>query len=392
MNEKAPSTAAPAAAGTPRKMSLTVLGSLAFVGSVVVTVAVIATAYGLSDKGPPKVAAPAPAPATTAASPPGANVSSLPTVAPTDAPAASMPAAAVTAAAPAPASQAASSAPAAAPLAAAPSAATVAATPARFTPPDDRKIPDTDMGAVIRTGEQIFLRTGLNAKAFTGNALNCVNCHLDAGRLSGSAPMWGAYPLYPAYRSKTKQVDTFAERLRGCFAYSMNGKAPPNGHEVLVALEAYSYWMATGAPTGAKLPGSGYQKLAKPLTAPDFVRGQAVFEAKCALCHGADGQGQRSGKTQVFPPLWGPQSFNWGAGMHSIDNASAFIKANMPLGQGGTLSDQDAWDVATFMNSQERPQDPRFAGNVAETRKKFHDSAFSMYGKTVNGKVLGSGR
>ena len=248
------------------------------------------------------------------------------------------------------------------------------------------------MGAVIHTGEQIFLQTGLNAKAFTGNSLNCVNCHLDAGRLAGSAPMWGAYPLYPAYRSKTKQVDTFAERLRGCFAYSMNGKAPPNGHEVLVALEAYAYWMATDAPTGAKLPGSGYKKLAKPATAPDFVRGQAVFEAKCALCHGADGQGQRSGKTQVFPPLWGPQSFNWGAGMHSIDNASAFIKANMPLGQGGTLSDQEAWDVATFMNSQERPQDPRFAGNVAETRKKFHDSAFSMYGKTVNGKVLGSGR
>ena len=74
------------------------------------------------------------------------------------------------------------------------------------------------------------------------------------------------------------------------------------------------------------------------------------------------------------------------------DNASAFIRANMPLGQGGTLTDQQAWDVATFMNSQERPQDPRFTGNVVETRRKFHDNAFSMYGKTVNGKVLGSGR
>ena len=377
--------------GTPQPMSLAVLGSLAFMGSVVVTAVIIAAAYGLSNNAPStgaSVATTAPAPA----SPPAASASSPPTVAPSDAPAASQPAPAAAAASPAPdleSTQAALPAPAA-PLVAAPSAAT--ATPVRFTPPDARKIPDTDMGAVIHTGEQIFLQTGLNAKAFTGNSLNCVNCHLDAGRLAGSAPMWGAYPLYPAYRSKTKQVDTFAERLRGCFAYSMNGKAPPNGHEVLVALEAYAYWMATDAPTGAKLPGSGYKKLAKPATAPDFVRGQAVFEAKCALCHGADGQGQRSGKTQVFPPLWGPQSFNWGAGMHSIDNASAFIKANMPLGQGGTLSDQEAWDVATFMNSQERPQDPRFAGNVAETRKKFHDSAFSMYGKTVNGKVLGSGR
>lgn len=277
-------------------------------------------------------------------------------------------------------------------VASAPANTALTPAPARFAPPDDRKIPDTEMGAVIRAGEQIFLRTGLNAKAYVGNSLNCVNCHLDAGRLAGSAPMWGAYPLYPAYRSKTKQVDSFAERLRGCFIYSMNGKAPPEGSDVLVALEAYSYWMATGAPVGAKLPGSGYQKLAKPPQVPDYVRGQAVYESRCALCHGADGQGQRSGAMQVFPPLWGAQSFNWGAGMHQVDNATAFIKANMPLGQGGSLSDQEAWDVATFMNAHERPQDPRFTGNVSETREKFHNSEHSLYGQTVNGKLLGTGR
>ena len=96
-----------------------------------------------------------------------------------------------------------------------------------FRPPAADDIADTPMGEVIRTGERIFLHTGVNAKAFVGNALNCVYCHLDAGRLADSAPMWGAYLLYPAYRNKTKHVDTFAERLRGCFTYSMNGKAPP---------------------------------------------------------------------------------------------------------------------------------------------------------------------
>lgn len=353
-----PETSAPSTPSIPvpkAPMSVAMLGLFVFVASMLGTLVVIAIGVNVAGRNLPKLAARAAPPPSTAATQPAV---------------------------------------AAAPGASAPSAAadTVVAALPRFAPPDARKIPDTEMGAVIRAGEQIFLRTGLNAKAFVGNSLNCVNCHLDAGRLAGSAPMWGAYPLYPAYRAKTRHVDSFAERLRGCFIYSMNGKAPPEGSDVLVALEAYSYWMATGAPVGAKLPGSGYKKLVKPPQVPDFSRGQAVYESKCALCHGADGQGQRSGEMQVFPPLWGPQSFNWGAGMHQVDNATAFIKANMPLGQGGTLSDQEAWDVATFMNSHERPQDPRSNGNVSDTRKKFHDSEFSLYGQTVNGKLLGTGR
>ncbi len=265
------------------------------------------------------------------------------------------------------------------------------AAPQAFAPPAADKIPDGPMGDMIRRGEQIFVNTGTNAKAFVGNSLNCVNCHLDAGRLPNSAPLWGAYTQYPTYRNKTKSVDTFAERLRGCFMYSMNGKAPPTGHEVLVALEAYAYWMAKGSPVGEKLPGAGYPKVAKPAQVPDFARGESVYTAQCALCHGADGQGQRTGDVQVFPPLWGKQSYNWGAGMHEVDKATSFIQANMPLGKGGSLNAQDAWDVATYINSHERPQDPRFTGNVADTRKQFHDSEFSLYGQTINGKVLGQG-
>lgn len=296
----------------------------------------------------------------------------------------------VTAGTPAPAP-----APATAPAAgtnAAPAAAASAAVKTAFAPPAADAIPEGPLGDVIRKGEQVFLHTAANAKGFVGNSLNCVNCHLDAGRQANSAPLWGAYPMYPAYRSKTQSVDTFAERLRGCFLYSMNGKAPPDGHELLVALETYAYWMAKGAPTGEKLPGASYPKLAKAAQAPDYQRGQTVFAGKCALCHGADGQGQRSGEVVVFPPLWGAQSYNWGAGMHEVDKAAGFIKANMPLGLGNSLNDQEAWDVATFINSQERPQDPRFTGNVADTRKQFHDTEFSLYGTVANGKTLGSGK
>lgn len=242
---------------------------------------------------------------------------------------------------------------------------------------------------MIRLGSDIFHDTQKNAKEFVGNALQCANCHIDRGLLANSAPLWAAYVAYPAFRDKDRRVNTFQERVQGCFRYSMNGKAPPLGDNVLVAIETYAYFLAKGAPTGVDLPGRGYPKLPKPARL-DYGRGAQVYAQKCAVCHGATGQGQNlSDGTMVFPPLWGERSYNWGAGMSSISNAAGFIKANMPLSQGNTLSDQEAWDVATFIDSQERPQDPRFSGSIADTRKKYHDSTMSMYGQLVNGVVLG---
>ncbi len=261
--------------------------------------------------------------------------------------------------------------------------------PVPFTPPPADSIPDDDFGKIVKKGEQIFVNTQQNARQFVGNSLNCVNCHIDAGRKANASPLWGAWISYPAYRSKNRHVNTYAERLQGCFRFSMNGKAPPLGDPVLVALETYSYWLATGAPVREKVEGRGYPTVPKPALPADYARGGKVYAQSCALCHGANGQGQTSGGKTVFPPLWGAKSFNWGAGMHDIKNAAGFIKANMPLGLGGTLTDQEAWDVAAFMDSHERPQDPRFKGAVAETRKQYHDSPTSMYGKTVNGHVLG---
>jgi thiosulfate dehydrogenase len=224
-----------------------------------------------------------------------------------------------------------------------------------------------------------------------GNELHCDSCHLDEGRQVGSAPLWAAYVSYPAYRAKNHHVNTLEERLQGCFRFSMNGKAPPLGDPVLVALETYAYWMALGAPVDPKIAGRGYHVPAKPPLPADYERGSNVYARNCALCHGGDGAGQRDNEGHVtFPALWGAGSFNWGAGMGNVGNAAGFIKYNMPLGRGGMLSDQEAWDVAQFMDSHERPQDPRYTGTVAETRAQFHDDADSMYGKTVNGHLLGS--
>lgn len=258
--------------------------------------------------------------------------------------------------------------------------------------PADVPIPDDDFGKVVQLGRQIFDDPGRYAGRYVGNDLRCTSCHLDEGRRVGSAPMWAAFVSYPAYRAKNGHVNTFAERLQGCFRYSMNGHAPPLGDPVLIALESYSYWMARGAPLDPNIAGRGYVKPPQPARPPDRARGAVVYEQKCALCHGKSGDGQSANDDSPgFPALWGADSYNWGAGMVNVTNAAAFIKSNMPFSLGGTLTDQEAWDVAQFVDSHERPQDPRYTGSVAATRARFHDRDDSMYGLRVEGYVLGSG-
>jgi len=259
----------------------------------------------------------------------------------------------------------------------------------RFTPPSEDSLPADKFGELVLEGKDLFVHTDKLRGKYVNNGLKCVNCHLDAGRHADASPLWAAYTMYPAFRKKTGRVDTYEERLQGCFKYSMNGTAPPAGSRELVALTAYSYWLASNAPVGVALPGRGYPALKKPAQAPSIERGAKVYAAQCSLCHGENGAGTQVDAAYVFPPLWGKNSFNWGAGMHRIDTAAGFIKANMPLGKPNSLSDQDAWDVASFINSRERPQDPRFSGDVSETKKTFHDEN-CHYGDSIDGKVLGA--
>jgi thiosulfate dehydrogenase len=260
-----------------------------------------------------------------------------------------------------------------------------------FQPPQESELPDNAFGKLIQEGRALFVDTKNRAPDYVGNGLACANCHLEQGRKANSAPLWAAYTMYPAYRKKNNKVNSYAERLQGCFVYSMNGKAPAADGPIIAALTAYSYWLATGAPTGQELAGRAYPNVPEPEGGYDLVKGEQVYTAQCAICHGANGEGQKSDQDYVFPPLWGADSFNWGAGMHRINTAAAFIKENMPLGKGGTLSDEDAWHVAAFMNSHERPQDPRLVdGSVEKTRIKYHaNDGVNLYGQTINGQTLG---
>lgn len=248
-----------------------------------------------------------------------------------------------------------------------------------------------ELKRVIRRGYDLFTNTQQLRGKNVFNDMNCSSCHMGEGRMPFSGPVWPAVTTLPDYRGKNNHVNNIEERISGCFSFSMNGMPPEYGSDDMVALVTYHQWLATGAKVyDTNIAGRGYGSVPKPAKAPSYERGEKLYAENCAICHGADGQGQKvDGKVQ-FPPLWGDNSFNWGAGLVRLHTAAGFIKHNMPLGQPGSLSDQEAWDLAQFMNSHERPQDPRFEKSAKHTREKylnFHQH--TMYGKEFKGKVLG---
>ncbi|MBK1709229.1 c-type cytochrome [Marichromatium gracile] len=272
----------------------------------------------------------------------------------------------------------------------------------RFTPPGRDALPEGPFGEMVRLGARLFRHTNTDPRSAShvGNDQTCAGCHLDNGRRADASPMWAAWVAYPAYRGKNQRVDTMAERIQGCFRYSMNaqdsasGQVPETNSVVIDALQTYIYWLATGAPTGdTAMSGRGYPRLQPPAEGFDRTRGAALYAEHCALCHGAEGEGLLVEGEVVFPPLWGPRSYNWGAGMHRVDTAAAFIAANMPLLDTVRLTPQEAWDVAAYINAHERPQDPRFDGSVERTAARFHTSPFDLYGEPLGdgGAVLGQG-
>lgn len=249
------------------------------------------------------------------------------------------------------------------------------------------------MKEAIRRGHDLFVNTQQLRGTNVFNNMNCASCHMGEGRLPYAGPVWPAAVDLPAYRPKNDHVNNLEERIAGCFTYSMNGKPLDYGSDDLLALALYHQWLATGVPMFPtdKLYGRGYPRLAEPQNKPDYVRGQAAYQANCAICHGEDGAGKKEGDKVIFPALWGDDSYNWGAGIARVFTLASFTKHNMPLGQPNILSDQDAWDIAQYIDSQERPQDPRYTGDIAETRAKYLDTfhKHTMYGTELDGKILG---
>ncbi|MCE9535725.1 MAG: c-type cytochrome [Nitrospirae bacterium] len=221
-----------------------------------------------------------------------------------------------------------------------------------FAPPSPETIPGSRLGEQIRLGYEIVVNTQEYGRPYIGNRLNCTNCHLDGGLNPNAASFVGLAAVYPEYRPRNAKVNTLADRINECFERSLNGRALPPDSSKMQAIVAYITWLSGGIPQGSTIPWRGLQHIdsRRPL---DSANGKKIFANKCAFCHGSDGLGTMSG-----PPVWGPKSYNVAAGMARVSVAAAFIKSNMPRARGWTLSDDDAYDVAAFINAQPRPDFP----------------------------------
>jgi thiosulfate dehydrogenase len=220
--------------------------------------------------------------------------------------------------------------------------------------PPESSMPAGPRGAAILEGRKLLTETHSRLPQNVGNGLNCTNCHLEGGAKAGASPWVGIWGVFPEYRSRSGKLISLQQRVNDCFERSMNGKALDDNSAEMINILAYMQWLSSGVPTGSSVKGRGFGPIDQQLM-PDSGNGKLIYEAKCASCHGSNGQGMGTAPAYAIPPLWGQDSFNDGAGMARTYTAAAFVKHNMPLGQAGTLSDQEAVDVAEFFTHQGRP-------------------------------------
>ena len=227
---------------------------------------------------------------------------------------------------------------------------------------------DSAENTEIKYGHELFKNTpryigpdnGDPDMVYSGNRLACNNCHLQAGTKPFSGSLVGIINRFPQFRGRENKIGTIEERINGCMERSMNGRTmPPDGKE-MKAFVAYLTWLSRFAPEDGKVSGKGFLKVEIPHRAVNLENGKQVFETNCIVCHGRNGQGVKTPDsfTYQYPPLWGDDSYNNGAGMTRVITAAQFIKGNMPFGttyDAPVLSDEEAYDVAGYINQQKRP-------------------------------------
>jgi thiosulfate dehydrogenase len=218
------------------------------------------------------------------------------------------------------------------------------------------ELPAGELGEVIRLGEAIVENTVEHplSKAFVGNKLNCTSCHLNNGKHQRAGTFIGTATAYPAWAPREKRVITLEDRVLNCFMRSCNGVRPPMGSQVSIAVTTYISWLSNGQPIRQNEIRPVGPGAIKPLeikaTEGDGKRGENLYASRCAECHGADGLGDGAN-----PPVWGPQSYSNGAGLSNSDHLAAWLKVAMPL-DNESLTEQEAIDIAVYVNSKERPR------------------------------------
>jgi len=219
---------------------------------------------------------------------------------------------------------------------------------------------------------------------FSGTRLACASCHLDIGTRPGTLSLLQSAARYPRDSGRDGGTRDLRDRINGCMQRSMNGRPLPRDSVEMIAMEAYILDLGEkyGAMGESRRAIDEPPAFVEPDRAADVAAGQVVFESRCRVCHGADGGGLQATPNlrdgYVFPPLWGTDSYNNGAGMNRVLTAARFIKARMPFGQPD-LSDDEAYNVSAYINSKPRPVKSNLEVDFPDRTRKHVDSPYPPY-------------
>ncbi len=226
------------------------------------------------------------------------------------------------------------------------------------------QIPEKD--TMVRYGRELIENTAyyLGPKGIIAqitNGMNCQNCHLNGGTVPWGNNYSAVASTYPRFRERSGTAETIPKRVNDCLQRSLNGQAIDSNSKEMKAIIAYMTWLGEDIPKNHKPKGSGIMDIPFIDRAADPLIGKTVFINKCQRCHGADGQGQKTPEDfeYVYPTLWGQNSYTTAAGLYRISRFAGYVKNNMPNDvveyHKPQLTDEEAWDVAAFVNSQPRP-------------------------------------
>jgi thiosulfate dehydrogenase len=215
--------------------------------------------------------------------------------------------------------------------------------------PSRTSIPRGPTGDSIRRGARLFDETPVYASRYTQARVSCGSCHAQGGIQPYASPMVGLPALFPMFNKRAGHIISLQDRIEECFVRSENGTPLPYDSPEMKSLVDYITWISQPEPS--RIPYVGRGLVALPALKPDAKHGAQIYAEQCAGCHGTAGDGL----PPLFPPLWGPRSFNDGAGIHGIDRMAAFVQHNMPQNRMGILSAQDAFDVSAYIHAQPRP-------------------------------------
>lgn len=218
-----------------------------------------------------------------------------------------------------------------------------------WEPPSSSSIPNSALGESIRRGALIFDETPLYVASYTRAKVSCSNCHAEGGIQPFASPVVGLPALFPMFNERVGHVISLRDRIQECFVRSENGKPLDYSGKPMQNLVDYIEWLSTPEPNHQPFRGRGL--VALPDLKPDPDHGHTVYSSQCAGCHGVNGEG----RAPMFPPVWGPDSFNDGAGMNGVRKLAAFVQHNMPQNRMGIMTPQDAFDVSAYIHEQPRP-------------------------------------